>query len=462
MGVAPHVTRRQLPNIVPAQYIGTRNDTKEAWDPITGDKISEDRCFDPLFKAEAGGNQRTGPNPFTFPEMIMWKNASSNDINRIMAGAYGQAFNIIRDEGGEMHRIPEGYAMSGGSPLESLVKQDTQTKTSSTGAYNAIYTAVGTAQILLQQNTYGAMPKEGYLQAGYRARSVAAITSGVGIAEGSTVGDATAPTYVEIAVGLKEHEHSVALSHQMELIAGHDDVIIFSGYAQDAMDDFMTSLDTDLLQDFDTTANLNIESIDRLTATTALRIAVGYTDGDEDFHGVDRSSNSFFDAYANHDSNNNRTLEKSLIDALHTNNMSFWTKQNRGYNPASKFYITGPDTWTAWSDIEGSKQRLTGTPSWSAMPGGLQQMPGQAGGFALDEYLSMPIILDDNVTDDGGHRVYEIDGDVSKICMAQPVTVASSDHQIYVGHYHKMNIYAVMELRCERPKGNGQLRDLTP
>ena len=72
------------------------------------------------------------------------------------------------------------------------------------------------------------------------------------------------------------------------------------------------------------------------------------------------------------------------------------------------------------------------------------------------------LILDDNVTDDGGSRIYLNDGDVMKVALAQPISVVDSDHPIYVGHYHKANIYGVGELTVTRFKGSGQIMDLTP
>ena len=213
---------------------------------------------------------------------MVFADFNQRDINQFVAGQLGSVLTLVGDESGKHYRVPVNAP--NGNQLEQMAKSDDVLNTGEdAGIYNAIYGAVTTAQTLQQQNAWGAIPKEGYQKAGYRAKTAAAITSGVGIAEASAAGNAAHPTYAEVAVGLKEWEHNVALSHRMELIAGKDDVILFSGVMQDGLDEFKTSLDTDMLQDTNTTANLNIESIDRATMTyTAAVTNPGYGENDPD------------------------------------------------------------------------------------------------------------------------------------------------------------------------------------
>jgi hypothetical protein len=414
-----------------------------------------------------GANWRNGPDPRAYGNTVLTWNWSQKDINDYVPAMLNDYQLILAGDGkGNHYRVPSGYTHNYGSPLEQssrVAKVDDILNTGDdTGVFSFIFGAVAWAQTQQQQNVYFAMPKEGYPHGGHRVKTTAAITSGVGIAEKATAGDSAHPTYSEISVGLKEHEHNVSFSTRLNVMAGADDVMLWSNEMQTGLTEFWTSLDADLLGNLDTTANLNIESLDRVTATDAYETGHSYTSGDADIYGIDRSTASWSEGYVNDNSGTNRALDITFINDIIENSISYWTQPHNSKSWATKYFFTGPASWMDWSQIEDSKQRFTQSTAFTTLPGGLQEIPGQAGGFALTSYLGIPIIVDDNVQNwTSGDSIYLIDGDAVKISIGRPLEVVSSDNPLIVGHYSKANIYLIAELAARRFKGSAAVHDLS-
>lgn len=338
------------------------------------------------------------------------------------------------------------------TPLDRL--QKTAITTGTGAAYNALFGAVAILQISQQQNAYGMLPKRGYPKEGFRAVSAAAVASGVGIAEGAAVSTPVVPTYQEITVGLKEVETVTEFTQRMEVVSAKNDNIEYAGNAQVVFSNFMDALDTDLLVDFDTLASNNIESLDRVTASTAERVGVGATDGDEDLYGVDRSANAWWDSNSLHASGVDRNITKTLVDTLQQNQWEFW--QN---NVDEKVYLTGTDTWTEFSADEGARQRF-GEDTFTATVNGIQTFPGQVGGYKLTTYDGHPWILDQNVVADTISRLYLLDLVHLGIVLGRPIQFIESDNPFEVGYNHRGLWYGIEELWNDLSKAHGKLRDL--
>jgi hypothetical protein len=414
------------------------------------------------------GNWRTGPNPLYYPGSVVTVDWTGKDLNNWYGGILNDfQMRLVGDGQGNQYRVPMSHTPNMGlNPLERvsrMAKADDVLNTGDdAGAWSYIFGALCHPQTLQQQNVIFAMPKEGYPHGGYRAKTVAAITSGVGIAEAAAAGDSAHPTYNEISVGLKEHEHNVSLSTRLQVMVGADDVITWNNELQTGLTEFWTSLDTDLLQDTNTTANTNIESLDRVCATDAYETGHSYGAGDADIYSLDRSTLSWTEAYVNHNSDSNRALDISHVNDVLENSMSYWDTAHMSKAWANKFWFTGPHSWMDWSQIEDSKQRFTQETTVQTLPGGLQEIPGQAGGFGLTSFMTIPIVVDDNVINDtSGDRIMLIDGDATKISVGRPLEVVTSDNPLVTGHYTKANIYYIAELSCKRFKGNGMVVDLS-
>lgn len=449
-------------------YFGNRIDgaPHERAEQVRIDQI-EQKALAVKYGLSKDGNWRTGPNPMYYPESVVTVDWTGQDLNQWYGGILRDfQMRLAGDGQGNQYRVPMTHQPGmGQNPLEQVSRMaksdDVLAVGSDTGAWSYIFGALCHPQTLQQQNVLFAMPKHGYPHGGHRVKTTAAITSGVGIAEAAAAGDSAHPTYTEISVGLKEHEHNVSLSTRLQVMVGADDVITWNNELQTGLTEFWTSLDTDLLQDTNTTANLNIESLDRVCATDAYETGHSYTSGDADIYSLDRSTLSWTEAYVNHNSDTNRALDIAYINDVLENCLSYWDTTHMSKSWANKFWFTGPHSWMDWSNIEDAKQRFTQETTVQSLPGGLQEIPGQAGGFGLTSFLTIPIVVDDNVTNDtSGDRIMLIDGDATQISVGRPLEVITSDNPLVTGHYTKANIYYIAELACTRFKGNGMVVDL--
>ena len=337
-------------------------------------------------------------------------------------------------------------------PIDKI--QKATLTTGDAGAYNALFGAVATIQLSQQQTMIGALPKKGYPREGFRAVSAAAIASGAGIAEGAAVGTGVEPTYVEITVGQKEVEVVTEMSTRMEVISAKNDNIEFEGNAQVVFSNFMEALDVDLLVDMDTLAGANHESLDRICGSSGENTALGYTAADEDLYGVDRSVATWFNANSDHASGVDRSLSKSLVDALMRDQKEFWQ-----YNIDQKIYASKNDSWIEFSAIEGARQRM-GEETVVANVNGLNTFRGGAGGFKLSTYDGFPWLQDENISADTIGRIMLLDLNHVGLCVGRPIEFLESDNPFEVGHLHRCLWYGIHENWCDLPAAEGKLRDL--
>jgi len=325
-------------------------------------------------------------------------------------------------------------------------------------AFNALFGPATFVQYLRQKNAAGAIGREGYRKFGYRAVKTASITGNTGIAEGGAVPTPVEPVYYEIGVGLKEEAVATEMSSRLEIYSGKDDTITFNGNAQEVLEDFLAAYDTDLLRDFNTLAVNNPESLDRVTATTQARIDLGYTDGDEDLHGVDRSAESWYDSLNLNNGGAVRPLTQDLWDDLAANLISRW-----GDDIGEKIYITDPLTHKRLGNILGSGTRYASETVANRIAG-VTPVPGQAGGYKCAVYEGRPIVMDDNVVQDSGGigRAYLVDQKTLKQVLGREFGGLVGDNFVYLNAFvHRIVYYGVAELTSWYPRASGQLRDLS-
>lgn len=365
---------------------------------------------------------------------------------------YMRAPRIMIGEGGSTSLVPV-------DPLAALTK--TTLTSGDTGAFNAIYGAIATIQVLQQHNFFGALPQRPYNKYGFRAVGAAAISSDAGIAEGANIPTAVEPTYYEIGVGQKELGVVTEMSTRMELYSTRDDTITFGGNAQVVFSNFLTSIDYDMLRDFDTlptrTNYYNTESIDRITATTAARTALSYTDGDEDLYGIDRSTYTWFDSHCYYDATADREISTDLLDGMYADCVPYW-----GQDLSNKMWVTTPTTQKYWSALEGGKQRFSQATAINSVGNGIQPTMGQAGGYKTATYNTYPIVLDAQVNADTIGRVYLLDNNHNGLLVGRPIEAITGNHPLYLGSMvNKLMYYGIMELYNDLPLSCAQLRDLS-
>lgn len=326
--------------------------------------------------------------------------------------------------------------------------------TGDAGVVNAIYQLGVFIQYSIKNTGYGSLPKNPWQVQGYRAVKTASKTANLGIAEAQNVGAGVEPGYEEIAPDPKEIELVGDYSQKLVVLSQIADAVKPDENRVTIEKDFFKSLENDLFADFDTLPGDDFESIDRVCASTSEQAGVGATAGDEDMYGIDRGANSWMDANSDHNSNVDRDLTIALIEALRQDQEPYWDTF-----PEKKVFITGFDTFTRWSLLEGTKQRLGSDTFTVTINDGITS-PGVKGGFKLATWDDIPIIRTDSVVQDTISRLYLLDLEHLGIAFGRPISYSESDNMFEVGHKILGVHYGIGELYCTKFKGQGKLRDL--
>ena len=393
------------------------------------------------------------------------RNRMNNRMIKDNPGDPRWAFHMGLDTGGVENKMQEfldtvktleivdGQLVPAGTTEEALRKATITSGDTGTFAY--IYGPIAQLQLANQQNAIAALPKRGYPRNGFRARSARFTSANTSTTEGGSLPTSVEGTYNEIDVGLKDLLEVTEESFRWEVIVNANDGITLDGVVKDFVNDFYYATNADLLGDVDTTAQLDIESIDRYCSSSASRATIGYGDDDENIFGVDRSGSTWFNSYVNSNSDQDRGLTVNMIDSLARNTYSRWNTYD------GKIYITGADLADQMGYLEGAKHRIMDMPVQFTFAQGVQPTVGQAGGFAITQYLNRPVIRDESVAD-SGRRMYLLDTTTLGIATGRPLQLIRGDNILYIGAVKMQQaIYWIAELWGEVPSASGQLRDIS-
>ena len=203
----------------------------------------------------------------------------------------------------------------GKGTLQSVKKATVVSTT--TGVFNAVFGAMAFNQLNMEGNAWAVLPKYPWQHSGWRAITAdAGSTADGAYTEAAALPATIKPTFAEISLTAKEVVHTFDISYKHSLLARTGDDVF--GTVDQLREYFSAkhakALNEQLLVDFDTIADKEFESIDRVTSSTALTTAVSATTGDEDIYGIDRSANSWADAVVDHNSTTDRVLTLKLIE----------------------------------------------------------------------------------------------------------------------------------------------------
>lgn len=289
----------------------------------------------------------------------------------------------------------------------SAVQKDAPVLTSTTGYYNAIFGAMAFGQLNNEANIFAALPKYPWQHSGFRALTAdAGSTADGGIAENGTIPATVKPTLAEITVSVKQVAHSFDVSFVHEGLVNKDDAVgdmeFLRGY-------FATlhakRINEQLAVDADTLASNSFESIDRVTISTAAVTTLSYTAGDEDIHGVDRSANSWADAYVSHNSGTDRVLTDNIITSA--------LASLRTNGARTNLIITGNDTYAKIMGIYQDQVRYMGLLKKEEMVrigvNGVQTEEGIGVGIRVATLYGIPVITSQAIQQDTISRIYLLD-----------------------------------------------------
>lgn len=375
-------------------------------------------------------------------------------------------FNFVPMKFTNMTQLVQYYY---GSLMKS-VQKDAPMLSSTSGIYNAIYGPRCFAALNQETNIWAALPKEAFGQSGWRAISARPESSGGGIAENGSLPATAKYTFKEISAKPATIVHTYDVSLTQQILATTDDAV---GTLADVRalnaDRHKEMMNVMLATEFGTAVGYNLESIDRVCATTAERTACGEDDGDEDIYSIDRSdSNTWAEGYVGHNSGTDRALSKPLLRDLIIDNVP----KNGGSYP--NLCITGTDKLSDVSALFEAQGGVGGALGQSTVTFGTDgiSVAGQGAGLIVTTIHTVPMVISKDTTIDTGSRFYALDtkpqgglGSVLSIEVAFPT-------QNFEAGVSNGNLWApqlvgdegafvtLAQLKCKNFKRQGKLRDL--
>lgn len=290
--------------------------------------------------------------------------------------------------------------------LEKIKQADYTTGT--TGLLNRVFGRQTWAQLNVDAPTWDALP---FLQLGpntslgWRAKTAFASNGTAGQSEGN-IPNAITSSFQEVSPTPTESSTQMRVSGLHQDMADIDDVALgaISDVQSDVTQEHSKQIERALHGDIDTTAGNDIESVDRLTASSSNQGTVGWTAGDEDIFGIDRSANTWADAQQDAAASN-RALTTELIDQ----NL-LRAVQEEGADPT--FWVTGFDTATDIDHLYDDRARIDMEVS-DLTPGetvnDAEARDGMHVSTIIGKLHGRPIIQSDQVNQDGSSRLYLLD-----------------------------------------------------
>ena len=159
-------------------------------------------------------------------------------------------------------------------------------------------------------------------------------------------------------------------------------------------------------------------------------------------------------------------LTVGLLDELHMKCMNGWDT----LSPDGKFWVMSPAMWNKTSQLKAANNILEGSIFTTMSVGGVKTVEGREGGFSLNSYRNLPIIMSGNVAFDYANQVvdYSRAGEITLIDTAHvwisllsPMQVASLENIAItrdLREHHVMLMRA--ELRADKFIGSGRITNI--
>ena len=376
----------------------------------------------------------------------------------------------------ERYYYGAGTNMGFGYSGSELLKADAPMLSTTAGTYQAIYGRKVWSQLNQEFNAFSILPKKPWDRSGWRVVTAKPSTAvGGGIAENGTLPDTTKPTFQNVAAKPKTIAHSFDMSEVAIFLNDKDDGLgdIRSVLKEEMGKHHAEHINQMLLQDCDTPAGNDLESLDRVTGNdggssgglTSMETGGASADHcgatDLDIYSISRSANSWSNAEVDCGSDqaagNRRTLS---LDHLDTIFQKIWV---RGGNP--KVMLTGYDTLMRIQQLLQAQQRFMEEKRVVPTYNGVKGVPGVEAGFIVATYNGVPIIPSKDVQADGISRIYMLDTDYLYYSTAKPTQYFESGIEtgdpFAINRLGQEGLYRTMgEVWTTFFGGQGSIRDL--
>ena len=264
------------------------------------------------------------------------------------------------------------------------------------------------AQLNQHTQIYNALPKTDVKRTGYgwRAKTAFASSGRGGTSEG-TIPAAVTSSYYEVAPTIVEHATQMRVSGLMQDLAeGQDDAYgAFADIVAELAVEHAKEFERALTLDVDTLAGTSMTGIDTLTASSENQATIGWTAGDEDFAGIDKSAQTAWaDPYQ-------VVAATAGAFSLNTVDQLLRVQRSRGGVPSA--FFTGWDTWAGWSALVEPRGRFDVgvAPAARGKVNGADIPDGLTYSAFVSEYQGVPIVPSDQTRADSNEasRLYLMD-----------------------------------------------------
>lgn len=345
-----------------------------------------------------------------------------------------------------------------------LEKADQPLQTGTSGSFQFVVGAKLWAQLNTEQNIFAAIPKEEWNYSGIRVITGYPTDKAVGVAEGGTIPDTQLPGFAQYQPKVKVMARGFDSSLQQMFLAQRGEGVTWEQFRDFMGVTYGKGVNESLLQDVDTLAGDDFESIDRIATSNSEVSGLSLDSGDGDLYGsLDRDSASWADGTSLHNSGTDRTLSLSLLNDL-------WRTVNENvgdYNMGNYFWFTGPDTYQRWGELLQPQQRFSEeVASFSPMNGvEVGMTPTHSASFRVGVYERAPILVSNDVASDTISRTYLLHKDFLRMRIVQPVVYrevgVSTGQELLLNKFGDEGLwYSGGELVTYFPASSGKLRDL--
>ena len=343
-------------------------------------------------------------------------------------------------------------------------------------AFNVVYGAKVYNQLNTKSEVAKLLKKEPWTQSGWRVMTTRPVDDGgnadfaAGTAEGGAFGDTTAPTLKEVEATLKEIVTPYEISTKAELLSDADDGLkgLAAFMRKEMGDAHVFGMDKQLLEDADTPAGNNLESLDRVTTTDAYCNPSGgplsaRTDGDM-YNLTKQTEAAWMDAgHTGHNDGSDRALTTAMLDDMIEGVMT------NGANYADLILLTGHDTYMNIQQLltKGGDGGAATILRYDAAQEGAASQNGVLGQAGLNydsrvgSYNGIPIFVSQHVTKDTTSRIHLLDLPQFALRVAAPTTYVANDNLAVTQSLTKQfALITAMEMITYRWNTSGSVRDL--
>ena len=368
----------------------------------------------------------------------------------------------------DMERYYYGGASQTGYTYGSsdILKADSPLMSSTAGTYQAIYGRKVWSQLNQEFNAFSILPKKPWERSGWRILTErASFTKGGGIAENGVLPDTSRPEFLHVAAKPKTVAHTFDLSEVSMFLSDKDDGM---GDVRQVLKEEMGKhhaehINRMLLEDVDTPAGNDFESLDRLVSDPdKMTTGTGHVSAttDHDIYSITRDGSAAFHSAEVDVASSNRNLSLNQMDGLF---QQLWT---RGGNP--KVMLTGYDTLMRVQQLLQSQQRFMDSKRITPTYNGVKGVPGLEAGFIVATYNGVPMIPTKDMPDEGAStlsRIYYLDTDYLWFQTAIPTQYYESGIEtgdpFAINRLGQEGLYRTMgELWCSFFGASGSIRDL--